>query len=162
MIFGKTGCKDMTSLSRREFRNLVAEVMNTLPEEFNPYLDNLVVDCEDEPDEETLLAAGLSLEEIALGNSLFGLYEPGLEGGVAPDLGFEPGELPSRIRIFRLPLLEEFPSRERLVTEIRKTVIHELAHHLGFTERDLEPFDDKVDPFKGKSMPWHSAGENAP
>lgn len=152
----------MASLSRQEFRKLVAEVMNTLPGEFHPYLVNLVVDCEDEPDEETLLAAGLSPGEIASGETLFGIYEPGLEGGLAPDLGFEPGELPSRIRIFRLPLLEEFTVRERLVTEIRKTVIHELAHHLGFTERDLEPFDDKVDPFKGKSMPWHSEGGKAP
>ena len=31
--------------------------------------------------------------------------------------------------------------------EVRKTVIHELAHHFGFSERDLERFDDNPDPF---------------
>jgi hypothetical protein len=27
------------------------------------------------------------------------------------------------------------------------TVIHELAHHFGLTDRDLERFDDDPDPF---------------
>ena len=36
---------------------------------------------------------------------------------------------------------------ERLRTEIRKTVIHELAHHFGLTDRDLERFDANPDPF---------------
>ena len=161
-VLGETGGVQMARLSRREFRALVAEVMDTLPGEFLPYLSNLVVDCEDEPDENTLLAAGLTQEEIESGDTLFGIYEPGLEGGLSPELGFDAGELPSRIRIFRLPLLEEFPDGERLVTEIRKTVIHELAHHLGYTERDLERFDNKTDPFAGKIMPWNSTGESAP
>lgn len=155
---GETGCADMTSLSHHEFRALVAEVINTLPGEFRPYLDNLVIDCEDEPDDETLLAAGLSQEEIDSGDTLFGIYEPGIQGGIHPDMLFDPGDLPSRIRIFRLPLVDEFPEQEQLVTEIRKTVIHELAHHLGFNERDLEKFDNKADPFKGKKMPWDLHG----
>ena len=37
--------------------------------------------------------------------------------------------------------------RRQLMIEIRKTVIHELAHHFGYTDRDLERFDDNPDPF---------------
>lgn len=148
----------MAGISRNEFKALVREVIATLPGEFGPYLENLVVDCEDEPDEETLLDSGLTLEEIESGETLFGIYEPGLGGTISPDQSYQPGELPSRIRIFRLPLAAEFPMKARLVTEIRKTVIHELAHHLGFSERDLETFDDKEDPFKGRKMPWNSSG----
>jgi len=38
-------------------------------------------------------------------------------------------------------------ARMDAVRKIRKTVIHELAHHFGYTDRDLEPFDDNPDPF---------------
>jgi predicted Zn-dependent protease with MMP-like domain len=30
---------------------------------------------------------------------------------------------------------------------VRKTVIHELAHHFGYTDADLEKFDDNPNPF---------------
>jgi predicted Zn-dependent protease with MMP-like domain len=52
-----------------------------------------------------------------------------------------------RLVIFKRPLEEEFPDRRQLMIEIRKTVIHELAHHFGWTDRDLERFDDNPDPF---------------
>ena len=43
-----------------------------------------------------------------------------------------------RLVIFKRPLEEEFSDRDELIKEIRKTVIHELAHHFGYTDRDLE------------------------
>ena len=43
-----------------------------------------------------------------------------------------------RLVIFKRPLEEEFPDRQELLREIRKTVIHELAHHFGYSDRDLE------------------------
>ena len=52
-----------------------------------------------------------------------------------------------RLVIFKRPLEEEFPDPRQLQIEIRKTVIHELAHHFGYTDRDLEKFDDNPDPF---------------
>ena len=52
-----------------------------------------------------------------------------------------------RIVIYKGPLEEDFPDPKELRREIRKTVIHELAHHFGYTERDLEPFESKEDPF---------------
>ena len=52
-----------------------------------------------------------------------------------------------RLVIFKRPLEEEFPDPKQLQIEIRKTVIHELAHHFGYTDRDLEKFDDNPDPF---------------
>ena len=39
------------------------------------------------------------------------------------------------------------PDPKRLRTEIKKTVVHELAHHFGWTDRDLERFDANPDPF---------------
>jgi predicted Zn-dependent protease with MMP-like domain len=134
-------------LSLRRFGEIVARVLETLPEEFRPYLDNLTVEVEEEPDERTLRLAGLTEEEIEAGESLYGLFVP-LDlpsgwGGDALDLR----DLPHKILIFKRPLEEDFPRRRQLLIEIRKTVIHELAHHFGFSERDLERFDAKPDPF---------------
>jgi predicted Zn-dependent protease with MMP-like domain len=131
----------------RRFGRIVAGVMETLPEEFAPYLDNVVVDVEEEPDEATLRKAGLTDEEIEAGESLFGLFDPlelpSLYSGDAIDTQ----DMLHRLIIFKRPLEEEFPDPEQLRIEIRKTVIHELAHHFGYTDRDLEPFDDNPDPF---------------
>jgi predicted Zn-dependent protease with MMP-like domain len=58
------------------------------------------------------------------------------------------GDMLHRLVIYKRPLEEEFPDRQRLLIEIRKTVIHELAHHFGWTDRDLEKFDDDPNPFE--------------
>jgi predicted Zn-dependent protease with MMP-like domain len=136
----------MKRLSLRTFGRIVARVMHTLPPEFAPYLDNVVVDVEDEPDLRTLRKA-LSDEEIAAGESLFGLFDPlELPSGYGGDV-IDTSAMLHRLVIFKRPLEEEFQGRELLI-EVRKTVIHELAHHFGLTDRDLERFDDHPDPFR--------------
>jgi predicted Zn-dependent protease with MMP-like domain len=132
---------------RREFKKLVARVMETLPKEFEPFLDNVVVEVVDEPDYELLLKAGLTEEEIEDGESLLGLYDPlELPTPWASD-SVDPHDMLHRLWIFQFPLEEEYPDPKRLRTEVRKTVIHELAHHFGYSDRDLERFDDDPDPF---------------
>lgn len=127
-----------------EFKRLVRHVMDTLPEEFYPYLDNLTVEVEEEPDEDFLRDAGFTDEEIENGETLFGLFEP-----MDLPLGdpVETGDWPNRIWIFKRPHEEEFEDPRELRLEIRKTVIHELAHHFGFSEADLDRFESVKDPF---------------
>jgi predicted Zn-dependent protease with MMP-like domain len=148
-----TAERNMKRMSLKKFCRVVARVMETLPAEFVPYLDNVVVDVEEEPDEATLRKAGLTDEEIEAGESLFGLFDPlelpSLYAGDAVDTQ----DMLHRLIIFKRPLEEEFPDRQQLLIEIRKTVIHELAHHFGFTDRDLERFDDNPDPFGEESEP---------
>jgi predicted Zn-dependent protease with MMP-like domain len=138
----------MKRMSLRRFGQIVAEVMETLPEAFRPYLENVVVDVEEEADDKTLRRAGFSEEEIAEGETLLGLFDPlelpAMYSGDAVDVG----DMLHRLVIYKRPLEEEFPDRQRLLIEIRKTVIHELAHHFGWTDRDLEKFDDDPNPFE--------------
>ena len=68
--------KAMKRMSLRRFGQIVAQVMETLPDAFRPYLENVVVDVEEEPDERTLRRAGFTAEEIAEGDTLFGLFDP--------------------------------------------------------------------------------------
>jgi predicted Zn-dependent protease with MMP-like domain len=130
--------RNMRRMSLRKFGEVVAGVMETLPDELKQHLGNVVVDVEEEPDRKTLLAAGLTEEEIAAGESLLGLFDPlQLPSPFSGD-AIDPADMPHRLVIYKRPLEEEFPDRRELLDEIRKTVIHEVAHHFGYTDRDLE------------------------
>ena len=122
-------------MSLRAFGRIVSDILETLPDELKQYLGNVVVDVEDEPDEETLRRMGFTEEEIDDGETLYGLFDP----LPLPDTsGMDFDEPPHRIIIYMGPLEEDFPDRRELREEIRKTVIHELAHHFGYSDDDLE------------------------
>lgn len=90
-----------------------------LPEWVLDEVDNLVVVVEDEPGEEE--------------GDLLGIYE-GVSLAEREDYW---GALPDRIVIFYRPHLELGLSEDELREEIRKTVLHELAHHLGIDDERL-------------------------
>jgi predicted Zn-dependent protease with MMP-like domain len=136
--------KDMKRMSLAKFGRLVRGVLDTLPEEIARHLDNVVVDVEEEPDQETLQHMGFTQEEIEEGETLYGLFVP-MPLAMPDDVDFL--DRPHRILIYKRPLEEDFPDPRQLRIEIRKTVIHELAHHFGWEDKDLERFDATEDPF---------------
>jgi len=138
----------MKRMSLREFGEIVSRVMETLPKQFKPYLENLIVDIEDEPTPELLREQGYTDDEIADGDTLYGLFAPFPIVGELEFGGVDEHDQPlHRIIIYKNPLEDDFPNPDELRLEIRKTVIHELAHHFGYSERDLDPFESKEDPF---------------
>jgi predicted Zn-dependent protease with MMP-like domain len=122
-------------MSRGQFDAIVRNAVDSLPEEAKKYLTNIVVDVEEEPDDETLLELGFTEEEIAEGETLFGLFAPmpGFHGDIYD---------PRRIIVYKQPLEENFSDPEELTEEIRKTVLHELHHHFGYSERDISTWTD--------------------
>ena len=108
-----------------EFEKLVERALDDLPPEFLELLDNVAVLVEDWPDYSTPLAGG---------GTLYGLYEgvPLTERGTLYS-----GALPDRITIFRGPLERDFPP-EALRDQVRVTVVHEIAHHFGFDDDQLD------------------------
>lgn len=99
-----------------------------IPAEFQPYLENVVVQVEPWATPEVLREAGLAEDE-----DLYGLYL----GTPLTETGRIQG-LPDRILIFRGPLEEDFPDPETLKREVAVTVLHEIAHHFGLDEDRLE------------------------
>jgi predicted Zn-dependent protease with MMP-like domain len=128
----------MRRMSLKKFGSIVAGVMESLPDELKQHLDNVVVDVQDDPDPQTLQAAGLTDEEIAAGETILGLFDPMQLPTAFSGDAIDTNDMLHRLIIFKRPLEEEFPDRRELLTEIRKTVIHELAHHFGYSDRDLE------------------------
>ena len=113
-------------MKKERFDELVEEVLDSLPEEFTELLDNVVIFVEDAPS-----AATLAESEVPEGEALFGLYEgvPLTErthdyGLVAPD----------RITIFQNPIEQACESEDEVALQIRRTVLHEIAHFFGIEE----------------------------
>ena len=126
----------------KRFVAIVEEAIDTLPPVIKQHLENVVIDVEEAPTDDFLREAGFTDEEIEAGETLYGYFMP-LEGASATEML----ENPNRIIIFKFPLEEDFPDERDLRIEIRKTVVHEIAHHFGWSDRDLEEFDADPDPF---------------
>ena len=118
-------------MSRAEFERVVESALDELPEVFAQRLENVAVVVEDEPDPDDLAEMGLDSEED--GDELFGLYS----GVPLIDRGASYSGLPDRVLIYRGPLLRACTSRRELVSEIKKTVIHEIGHHFGLDEHEM-------------------------
>ncbi|MES2209505.1 MAG: metallopeptidase family protein [Chloroflexota bacterium] len=111
------------------FADLVDRAIASIPSPFRDALVEVAIVIDDWPTDDQLLDNGLSLDD-----DLYGLYE-----GV-PRTEFQADWLtvPNRITLFRMPLQEDFPDPDALAEEVRITVIHELAHHMGIDDDRLE------------------------
>lgn len=108
------------NVDRAEFERLVGEAMDAIPEPFAAALDEVAVVVEDHA------PPGMP--------PLYGLYigVPLTEGVVVSGLP------PARIAIYIHPLTDHHPDYADMVEQIRVTVLHELGHHLGFDEEQLD------------------------
>lgn len=92
-------------------------------------MDNVAVVVEDEPSSSEIAAA-----QLPAGDSLLGLYQgiPLTERSASYGMA-----LPDKITIFRHPIERQCASDQQIIQEIRRTVVHEIAHHFGLSESDL-------------------------
>lgn len=109
------------------FDQLVDRAIASIPIRFRSALDGVAVVIADEPSREDLRENGLGPDE-----TLYGLYE----GVPLDEWGGDWVPVPTRIVLFRLPLEEDFPDPDDLAEEVRITLLHELAHHLGIEDED--------------------------
>ena len=106
-------------MRRHQFEREVDRVLEELPQWVLDEIDNLIVVVEDWPTEEM--------------GDILGIYD-GVSLAERADYF---GVLPDRIVIFHGPHLELGLNDEELRAEIRKTVLHEIAHHLGIDDQRL-------------------------
>lgn len=114
------------------FEAVVVEALDQLPEAFARYLDNVEVLIERRPLREHRRAAGIKPWQ-----TLYGLYQ----GIPLTEREHDVVVLPDTITIFREPLVRDFPNRAELQAEIRRTVLHEIAHVFGISDERLRELD---------------------
>lgn len=115
-----------------EFGILVKEALDGLPVEFLDNLENVQINVEEWPTAEDLEEAGLSRRDRY---SLLGLYH----GVPNTERGAFYVALPDRISIYKGPI-EAYagPDPEAIKDQVRRTVIHELAHYYGISDARLD------------------------
>ena len=117
-------------ITRRRFEELVEEAVESIPEALWNAVDNLMVVVEEWPTRRHHQAVAL-----APGNLLLGLYEGVPLTKRSSHYGLVP---PDKITIFRGPILRVTPLDEDSIrAQVRRTVLHEIAHHFGISDERL-------------------------
>lgn len=111
-------------MNRQRFEQLVDEALEELPDWVLQAVDNLAVVVETRP----------SRDQDPTGDGILGIYEGVslLERGI--DYSWVQ---PDRIVVFMEPHLALGLPDDQLRDEIRTTVLHEVAHHLGIDDARL-------------------------
>ena len=106
------------------FDELVSQALDSLPEDISSLMSNVAVVVEDEP------PAGLPLLGLYSGVPL--TRRTSWYGAVPPD----------KITIYQGPLERHFGhSDELLRRQVRRVVVHEIAHHFGISDERLRELD---------------------
>jgi len=119
----------LVRVSSERFEELVRDAMEGLPDQFLSRIDNVVVVVQQRPTRAQMDHHGLGPNE-----TLFGLYEGvpmTVRGSYAPSM-------PDRITIFQGPMERYCDTEEQLVEQVRKTVVHEVAHYFGIDDDRLD------------------------
>ncbi len=111
------------------------QVLAELPELFRQHVRNVVIKVEEFPDEETAREMGLESPF-----DLLGLYS-GVPVGHGSQLDPPRAEV-DMIFLYRRPLLDYWcESGESLAALVRNTLIHEIGHHFGYSDEDMEQIE---------------------
>jgi predicted Zn-dependent protease with MMP-like domain len=107
-----------------DFEQEVQAALDELPADLRDAMSNVSIVVEDEPPD---------------GEPLLGLYQ-GIP--LTERTSWYSGVLPDKISVYRGPL-ERLYGRDpaRLRTEIRRVVLHEVAHHFGISDERLVEID---------------------
>ncbi len=136
-------------MNRKDFEAVVGEALDRLPLEFADLMSNVTIQVEESPDAETMADVGLDPRI----DTLFGLYT-----GVPLDErgGWYGNVLPDVIVLYRKPLLAECRDRRELIQQIQLTLLHEIGHHFGFPEEEMDAWEHE---FGGLDDPNGAEGD---
>ena len=110
------------------FEAIVQRALDDIPMPFREAFGEVAVVIADDPSPQQRRDNDLGPDD-----TLYGLYE----GVPRTEWGADWAQVPNKITIFRLPLEDDFSDPDDLQDEIRVTVMHEQAHHLGIDDERL-------------------------
>jgi len=117
-------------VSKAKFEELVEKALAELPEQFARFLEEVPLEIHRRPSAKQLRKLGLGEDEL-----LLGLYDglPLTERSVEHS-----GVRPAVIYIFQEDVEIASDSETELIEQVRTTVLHEIGHHFGMDEDDLD------------------------
>ena len=120
-----------TAPGEEDILAMAEAALAALPQRLSRHLEGLTITVEDMADEETL--ASLQIESAW---ELTGLYRgiPMTERSVS-----DPVRLPDTNMLYRDPILIEWiETGEDLARLVGSVLVHEVAHHFGFSDAEIE------------------------
>jgi predicted Zn-dependent protease with MMP-like domain len=117
-------------VSKAEFDRLVELALAELPAKFAEFLEEVPVEVQNRPTRKQLKSVGLDQDHL-----LLGLYDglPLTQRSVEHS-----GVRPPVIYIFKEDIELTADSEQELIQQVRTTVLHEIGHHFGMSEEDLD------------------------
>lgn len=116
-------------MDEERFRELVSEALDSLPKEFAEKLNNVSVVVDDFP-----TPFQIRRSKLPLGVLLLGLYE----GVPQTKRGIYYSSIPDKITIFKNAIEKVAQTEEQVRAQVRATVIHEIGHHFGLSDIELQ------------------------
>jgi len=130
----------LTPAERDRFDALVEDALEALPPRVRSLLDEVPLVVLDEPTPEMLRDLGIDPADADALDELCGLHS----GTAITERSIEHPELPDVIHLFRRGIValaggwDQEHADERIYEEVRITLLHEIGHHFGLSEEDLE------------------------
>ncbi len=128
-----------TAPSLDDMAAMAREALDTLDEPFRTLARDVAIKVEDFADAETLKSLGIESPY-----ELSGLYS-----GVAitleqPSL---PSQLPPMVWLYRLAIIDEWAATPGITLEelVAHVVVHELGHHFGWSDEEIDVINDSED-----------------
>lgn len=110
----------MYAVTNERFEQLAGEALATLPNELASQIENLAI----------------MVESDSPGHNLFGLYE-GVPLTKRSPTSYS-GVMPDRITLYQAAICRSCSNEHEVTAQIRKTVLHEVAHHFGISDPRLD------------------------
>jgi predicted Zn-dependent protease with MMP-like domain len=124
--------------SLAELEVLASEVFRRLPKKFRALCTDVVIQVDDFPADDVL--------EVMQAESEFDLL--GLFQGTGLPFRAEsaPVQMPNMIWLYRRPILDYWAEHdETLGAIIKHVLVHEIGHHFGLSDGDMEAIEDAAD-----------------
>ncbi|MTI43434.1 putative Zn-dependent protease with MMP-like domain [Roseibium hamelinense] len=114
------------------FEALASDVLATMPDEFLAMCGHVEIRLMDYAEDEVLNALGIEDP-----HDLLGLFEGNALTEAAASM--ITGQMPNRIWLFRRPILDYWASGDETLGDVvAHVLIHEIGHHFGLSDDDME------------------------
>jgi predicted Zn-dependent protease with MMP-like domain len=127
----------VTSPSLEDMEAIAADAFRRLPETFRALCEGVIIRVDDFPTAEVVAEMQLQSEF-----DILGLFQ-----GVGLPFRSEsaPAQMPNMIWLYRRPILDYWAEHEETIGAIiTHVLIHEIGHHFGLSDEDMEAIEASV------------------
>jgi len=128
---------ELTAPTTEDIDTLARETFEQLPKKFRERCGEIVFRVEDFPDDDVV-------EEMELETQydILGLFQ-GV--GITEQQESDPQREPNIVFLYRRPILDEWSDSEITLGDIvTHVLIHEIGHHFGFSDADMERIEAEM------------------